>query len=485
MRHFSVFVILFVSIIGFAQNKTLQGRVVEESTKKPVPFANVLLSDNYGVITNNEGYFVLQTKDFSLDTPITFSSMGFAEKKMIIRDFENGQEVVLAPANNVLEEVIITNANLTVPEILQKLKENLQKNHALENIQLQVFMRTKTTSEVINADFSLKDAANLSNKEIKELNQGIKTNQLVKVEPYTSFEERLLDIYKGKDSTKISHQKILRLGNPEKENNNDAAQSKLMQKVFSNLESEHTFNIKSGIIPIKKNANIKDFVSLRKRDSIPNKLGEEYQSLFSKNRLSQKDFIENMKDYNFTKLDLALINGQVCYHLQFEPKRSKTIFKGNLYVQTSDFAIIKYDYQMVDGEKMNSVNLKFLLGIKFNTFARKEMALFQKSSTGTYVPKYIQTSVSNYIYFDRSLSFTENNPDKKARKELKFAILQESKQHANNELLVIESITMQDADLQQLQLPKYIFPDELTKYDASYWKNYNILEATNEIKKYE
>lgn len=485
MRNILVICALFYSLLFVAQNQTLQGRLMDENTNEPIIFANVLLSENYGIITNNEGYFVLQTKDFPANTLIVFSSMGYEEKKIAIQDFVQGQEVKLAPANHLLDEVIITNANLTLPEILQKLRGNLSKNHALENVQLQVFMRTKTTSEVIKADFTLKDAANLINKEIKELNQGIKSNQLVKVEPYTSFEERLLDVYKGKDSTKVSHQKVLRLGNPEKENSSDAAQTKLMQKVFSNLESENTFNIKSGIIPIKKNANIKDYVSLRKKDSIPNKLGEEYQSLFSKNRLANKDFIQNMEDYTFTKLDLTLINGQVCYHLQFVPKKNKADFKGNLYVNAIDFGVVKYEYELLEGKKMNSVNLKFLMGIQFNTFARKEMALFQKTSSGIYVPKYIQTAVSNYVYFDRSLSFTENNPDRKARKELKFAILQESKQHANNEFLVIETKSFDNEALQHVQIPKYIFPDELTKYDAAYWKNYNILEATNEIKKYE
>jgi hypothetical protein len=34
-------------------------------------------------------------------------------------------------------------------------------------------------------------------------------------------------------------------------------------------------------------------------------------------------------------------------------------------------------------------------------------------------------------------------------------------------------------------IPKYIIGDSQSKFDAGYWKNYNIIEATKEIKNYE
>ena len=104
-----------------------------------------------------------------------------------------------------------------------------------------------------------------------------------------------------------------------------------------------------------------------------------------------------------------------------------------------------------------------------------------KSNQNIYLPKYIKTTIGSYVYFDRSLNFIENNSDKSTRKQLKIDLMQEANQTAVNELLAIEI----DAIDALPNIPKYIIGDSQSKFDAGYWKNYNIIEATKEIKNYE
>lgn len=405
--------------------------------------------------------------------------MGYDEIQIKIDDFTQNQNVFLTQSNNMLKEVILINTNVSLEEIMKKMTENLSKNHDIVNQRVQYFMRTKTTSKVEKADFEINKAEGVSKKEIKEINNSIKKRDLTNL-PYSSFSEKLFNTYYQTDSTKISFIKHLNLNNPEKDNSSEGTQSKIMKRVFQNLESENTFNIKSGIIPIAKKVKLNDFID-KKNDTIKNKISSEYESLLGKNRISKKEFISKQDKYIFTKKDNTLINGTLCYHISFIPYKNKGDFTGNIYINAEDYAIVRYDYKLLEGKLLNNVNLKFLLGIKSNVNKREEFGIFVKSKQNIYLPKYIKTTIGSYIYFDRSLNFSENNPIKDNSKQLKINILQESNSLAVNEILAIEI----DESKIVPKIPKYIIGDTRTAYDNNYWKNYNIIEATKEIKNYE
>lgn len=479
MKKIPLIFALVSSILSFSQE--IKGRILDQSTQEPIPFVNVLLSDNYGVITNDEGYFVMQQKDFPPSTAIKFSCMGFEEVNIKISDYKSGQIVFLKQSNNTLKEITLRNTNYSALEVMQKVNENLAKNHNIEDKRIQFFMRTKNISILKKANFSVKKAAVLSKSEIKEINEAIKQQNLVEVKPFTNFNESLFNAYFEQDSTKISYIKYLELTNPEKENSAESKQGKLIKRVFENLKSDHTFNIKTGIIPIAKNKKIGDFLSDIAKDTVKNVLGNEFKALINKNRLASKTFITIQKDFNYTKEEITVINGMVCYHIGFKPKKKSGKFEGDLYINADDFAVVKYNYKLIEGELLNSMNLKLLLGIKINTFERSEVGFLTRSNQGVYYPRYIKTSINSYGYFDRSLSITENNPNKKERKELKLELMQEATQLAVNELLAIE---IEDSP-SKINIPKFIIADKTSKHDPNYWKNYNIIESTEEIKNYE
>jgi hypothetical protein len=113
---------LFISCLTFSSvfSQEIKGRVLDKSNNEPIPFANVLLSENYGVITNEEGFFVLQQKDFSNNTAIAFSCMGFIEQKITLQDFNQGQTVYLEAANNLLPEIVLRDTNLSVDQVMKR-----------------------------------------------------------------------------------------------------------------------------------------------------------------------------------------------------------------------------------------------------------------------------------------------------------------------------------------------------------------------------
>ena len=174
--------LVFLSICIFSFSlyaQEIKGRLLDKNNNEPIPFANVLLSNNYGVITNDEGYFVLQQKDYSPSTPIVFSCMGYEQRQIAISDFIQNQMVYLDQANNMLQEIVLRNTNLSLEEIMNNMTNNLSKNHDIVNQRVQYFMRNKTTSMLKKANFELDKAAGLSKKEVKEINEAIKNKDLV------------------------------------------------------------------------------------------------------------------------------------------------------------------------------------------------------------------------------------------------------------------------------------------------------------------
>lgn len=146
--------------------------------------------------------------------------------------------------------------------------------------------------------------------------------------------------------------------------------------------------------------------------------------------------------------------------------------------------MVSYKYDLEEGKKAMNVNLKFVLGIKTNTFEDSGFFIFSKTDENTYYPKYIKQTDGTYAYINRDLSFKENNPVRSERKQLKLEFELEFNIIETIEYVGVEYQSISPDLLNSLGFEEYILVDEVQKYDATYWKDYNIIEATEAIKTY-
>lgn len=69
---------LFLSIGTMVTAQTITSKVVDKKTNEPIPYATIQLSENQGVITNEEGRFSLNLNgDLAKIDSIYISSMGY------------------------------------------------------------------------------------------------------------------------------------------------------------------------------------------------------------------------------------------------------------------------------------------------------------------------------------------------------------------------------------------------------------------------
>lgn len=485
-----ILLILFGNYLLSAQS--LQGRVVEAKTQEGIPFVTVQLGTNYGVISNDEGYFILQRRATDEETPLIFSSMGFESIEIPLGDFENNQVIELSPATYELDEVLLFDKALTAEEVIEKFNANKKENHQLENSKVQVFARYNDEYKAETFGIDVKKASFLSRSERKEMNKNMEDlGEKIQENPSKSYRERLIDIYAFEDTLVNEYQKALDLINREKTFNTDDIQDQVFYELLKSLKSPNSFKVKTGIIPLDRDLSLNDVI-----EDMENEKFKIPDTIFNKNTWTSKgykrkatrfenDFFTSPKYYTYELVGVTKAYGEPCYHIKFKPDRRKGKYVGDLYIHTQDFGIISYKYDLEEGKKAMNVNLKFVLGIKANTFVDSGFLIFSRTGEKAYYPKYIKQTDGSYAYVNRSLSFKENNQKRKERKQLKLVFELEYNLLETSEYVGVQYESITPNLIDSLSTKEYTLIDEVETYDANYWKNYNIIEATEAIKRYE
>ena len=137
---------LFFLIVQFsiAQNYFV---VLDSLTQNPIPFATIMLNNKQGWVTNGEGQFQLPS-DTSLDAKETLflSSLGYNSLKFALHTIKDSI-FILSPKPFLLDEVVLTNRNLSVEDIIDQLEVDVHLKYDFDFNKKRVFFRESGTQE--------------------------------------------------------------------------------------------------------------------------------------------------------------------------------------------------------------------------------------------------------------------------------------------------------------------------------------------------
>ncbi len=97
-------------IKGNQNSITLTGKVIETKYRKPIPFANIgIIGKNIGTLSDPDGSFELSIPLQYANDSIIFSSIGFAKKRIPIKQTKDSKFVIveLDQFSKVLDEVVV------------------------------------------------------------------------------------------------------------------------------------------------------------------------------------------------------------------------------------------------------------------------------------------------------------------------------------------------------------------------------------------
>jgi hypothetical protein len=483
--HFTVAAFLLFTLSLAAQSVT--GKITDEQ-KQPIPYVSVQIGPTYGVVSNEEGIFVLNVPDKPEDNKVIFSSIGYETVTIPLSDLKAGT-YVLKEQVNVLDEVFITNVKLSPVEILAKVLENAPKNYPAETVKQTFFLRNSNDNKLIDSKFQLVKSSLEKKSALKDLNAELEEMaKKSKGKRSADFSEAYGFLYTQNNESKLSVEKAIELKNKEKDVN-DQGSSKLIELIKKHLDPTATYKVRSGLFPVddslKVNTPAKEVKNDAKTASLRSSITSLSNALNKFYTNEDIDFFTEQKRYTYTLEGYATYNGETIYIIDFKPAKGSAHYYGKIYVNATDFAVVKLEYNLADGENEHKINLKLVLGVKMIQDRTKVSATFGKNEAGHYAVNFVKKQMGTYMYIDRSLKFTKNKTDEKEEtRMLKVDFLMEMDVYATNELFIIDRKPVTADEFKGIaEKPKYDI-NYIGKYDASIWKDYNVLAPVDAIKNY-
>ncbi len=220
MRSFTFILLLSIHFGFFAQNKSIQGKVLNSKTGETLAFANVYFDNKHGTTTGFNGEFSLE---ISARQPKTFtvSYIGYQTRKIQIVPGKSYYEIKLEPENEALDEVVLTTkVENPALKIIRKLIENKKNNDYRKILKKAAFTSYYKFLVTVN-----RDSMNCSIDTIRFMHEG-KTRTIIDSSKYkTCIELKDKELYlmenitrnflnNGKLSHKVEAVKIAGLKNP-------------------------------------------------------------------------------------------------------------------------------------------------------------------------------------------------------------------------------------------------------------------------------
>jgi hypothetical protein len=498
-NYFTFFILLIISTLQLNAQELISAKLQDSITNNSIPFATVSFNNTSGVISNENGVFQIQIKNKikPLDT-LFISCLGYETKNIAALNFKDSI-VLLKPKSIELKEVLISNKNYTAEEIIEKVYENLSKNYQQNYTKNTLFYRTSYFTNILKNKVDVKDTS------IKELNQNFIDSILMKMPKETSdFTEVLGELYTAEtdeNNQKFNIIKAAHLFDKNSELNFEAIEKKLNTILKKHIKRDSYFKIKSGLFGTKQDIDSTFFDGEKKDKNETEAFLEEKrkQEQAQKNNFlkyrkqsivnvekssfihedSHLNFLEKSRKYDFELLDYIYLNDNLVYKLTFSPKRSAD-YKGVIYINTDDFAIIRVDY-----ENVKSLKTFKLLGISYNENIHKGTFIYSKdNTTNFYNLKYAESESGSEFGVKRPLKIIEKNKNTKGRRkqneismDVHFIISNTQKK----ELVFFENTPITEAIFNAFTEKADVKATFLPKYDADFWKGYNIIEPNQAI----
>ena len=470
-------------------SQQLTGKIIDQEAN-PVAYAHIQYRDQMGVASNLKGVYTLNLQDYPTDAIFKISALGYKTVILPVSELKEKPRITLVALAEELGEVILTSQKLDIFDLLQQVYLNYRKNHNANGLCFEVLMRESDENHLKDAEFEVDKASFLSKALTQKFNRQIKES-LANSKNNLPSQQRQIEskiyITPNQDSLKLKLLQVNQLRNERylAPKNNFIKETFLL--IQQGLDSENTFKIKSGMIPLGKNHKVNQLFQIDSSQSKSIKTENErdfYKSLFfnrSPLNLDQYDFIQQFTNYNWKHVKTRLFQDELVYELHFTPKNKKADYSGKLYISKASKAILQASYQLAENRVDRNINLKFLLGLKYVANVHQAKVIFKRDSTSNrYLPQYINWKTGQYIYINRPLKLKENNTKSSEKTKLKLNFKIEQQNNVLNELMLINPQPIAFADFKAVNEKEKLKILYTPAFDESFWLRYNKeLEASS------
>ncbi|MGY0392334.1 carboxypeptidase-like regulatory domain-containing protein [Bizionia sp. KMM 8389] len=470
-----------ISFTSYGQ--TITGKLIDEK-QNPIPYATIQIGEDYGVISNDEGNFTIRISNFQSSDSVHISCMGYEKKGLLVQEFES-KTYTLQTQLNELSEVYVTDRKLGIDSILYYINANASKNYKLNNTSLKVFGRRTEFVKGDNADFEIEKSSNFKKKQLEAFNKDFDDLEHSLLNNNSKqYTDMVSTLYiKDLKNAKLQVEKAIRL----LDERNDQSIEKMADKgndiVLKHLDTTKVYTVKSGWFTVS------DSVSLNNRqDKVSDTINAikfvrdaAFSMVKQVNPIAEEpelDFIWDTNKYDYELKELTFLNNEIVYTIDFKPRRGSANYQGTMYVSNQNFAVLRADYAFYPGREGQKFNLRLILGIKYVEKNKRGSVVYKKDNDGYYYPYYIRNEVDRYFYINRPIKFIENE----SRDKVAFNFKIEGTFKERTEILTLDVNAIDSENFDTIEESKELDYENITKYDATIWQDYNVLEPLQEMK---
>ncbi|MBB1194441.1 carboxypeptidase-like regulatory domain-containing protein [Flavobacterium sp. SOK18b] len=500
--------LLLLSTILFFQyswSQNISVKIIDATTKEVIPYATINIDKKEHLISNAEGFFNLPETALQDDNTLIITYLGYKNLEVKVSQLSKLDYIIaLTPTIFELDAVQVNGEKPNPYSIMATVKANLAVNYGSKNSPTKdmLFVRKSTATYPNEIVVDVNQSTGFSKQALKKVNNDIQsfTNTLI-ASPPKEYTDMLCNLYTNtikKDNKSFESHKMNVLKATVLKNEGSATSSEELKQIgiktmLKHLDSTKYYRIKSGLI------GSRDTISLRKdfnKKKIKSKSADKSTLLtttkynltqfIQNNNLgtsSEHDFINNPDLYRYKFEGTTFTeDNDYAFVLTFSPKKSKAKYTGKLYINESDYAVLRAEYQLDEGEKLNNVNLKWLLGIKVAQNNNKGILMYRKKSDEkNYYLHYASEENGNYFYVNRPLKFIEIT--KEDKDILSLDIKFEGNATTKTEFLNLSHSLVTDTDVTKVVENEFKLI-AIKSYDPKIWKGYHAIEPLAELKRF-
>ena len=476
----SILLLLFFVNLN-AQSVTV--KVLDSLSFSPIPFATVYFSNSSGIISDENGDFELIKNELTDEDSLFISSMGYNKISFSLNHFKDSI-VFLSPKPIELNNVILTNRDLSSEEIIEKVKAGLTQNYQTDLSENKIFYRKEYKSLIDKFEI------NKFKSSIDSVDDLLIDSLLQNLPKENSSATEVLSYYYG--NLEEENQKINLIKSRETYKKDDeileSLNSKLEESLKKSLKSNSYFKIRSGLLPFSGDLEFdglwdidstnqealkkaKDAEIKRKENfanSIKGRISNIYSNLFY-NDATDLDFILKSNRYELSSPELTYLGNQLVYVITFQPKGSKD-YKGTLHINSDDFAVVRIDFKNV-----KSLFKVKLLGISSDNYLVEGRMVFSKLNNEKYSLTYFQVSSGSKAGIDRPFKIIEKNKFVKGRRkqnQISFNLDLIVNALNNVELRVFQSKPIDLNEFENLTEENKILPEYEDEFKTNFWEEF-------------
>ena len=494
--------ILLLFQVTVAQNS--KGKIIDFATKESIPYASIMVNNTDHLVSNAEGHFTLSEGNSKDDTVLSISYLGYLSQVLTVGQLKKLDfTIALAPSVFELDDVTINTKKPNPYEIMASVKANLNRNYKDDGLPSKdlLFYRKSNNFKPKEIEVEINKSTGFSKQALIKVNTDIQTfsKQLI-TNPPVEFSDLLGNLYTcstKKDGkyfslNKLDVLKATKLDRDGSSFSTEELKKVALNKILQHLDSTKYYRVKSGLFGSRDTISLRKEFNQRKRK---NKIKEANPLLtstkFSLNRFlvdnhllfsSQFYFIKKTELYDYTYEGTTYTeDNESAYILTFKPRSSKAKYVGKIYISETDFAVLRVEYTLDSGEKLNSFNLKLLLGVKAAENISKGTIIYKKKANGNgYYLQYATIERGQYFYVNRPLKFIELSSGEKDVLSLDIKI--EGSSSEKTEFLNMSHSMTTESTIEKLTESEFKFIN-IKSYDPKIWKGYNTIEPLEELKR--